>query len=105
MYFTIITVISIIFIVPVALAVPYCKVEKSQQQICVRSDYSTYKPQDISIIEVETIVRILNAVELNWEENTLTLFIELMALWNDTRVFTNETQATIGFLKLSSETN
>ena len=89
MHYTIIT--GILLFVFEAFAVPYCKFDESRQQICVRSDYLTYKPDDIAIIEVKTVVRILNAVELNWNENTLTLFIELMALWNDTRVFINET--------------
>ena len=72
-------------------AVPYCELDSSLQQICLRSDYLTYKPDDISVIEVETIVRILNVVEIDSKENTMTLFIDLMALWNDTRVFINET--------------
>ena len=89
MHFTIVTIT--LLLVFETFAVPHCKIDESRQQICVRSDYLTYKPDDIPIIEVKTFVRILNAVELNWEENTITLFIELMAMWNDTRVFINET--------------
>ena len=89
MYFAITTIISLL--VFETFAVPHCKIDEATQRICVRSDYLTYKPDDIPIIEVITVVRILNAVELNWKENTITLFIELMALWNDTRVFINET--------------
>ena len=85
------TRIIILFLFHQTFAVPYCQLDNSLQQICLRSDYLTYKPDDISIIEVETIVRILNVVEIDSKENTMTLFIDLMALWNDTRVYINET--------------
>ena len=81
----------ILFLLYQTFAIPYCEIDHSRQQICLRSDYLTYKPDDISVIEVETIVRILNVVEIDSKENTMTLFIDLMALWNDTRVFLNET--------------
>ena len=89
MYFT--TRMVILFFVHQTFGVPYCEIDKSLQQICLRSDYLTLKPDDVSVLEVKTIVRILNVVEVDWKENTMTLFIDLMALWNDTRVFINET--------------
>ena len=85
------TRITILCLFHKIFGVPYCESDNSLQQICLRSDYLTYKPDDISVIEAETIFRILNVVEIDSKENTMTLFIDLMALWNDTRVFINET--------------
>ena len=31
-------------------------------------------------------IRILNIVDLNWEENSMTIFVQLMTLWNDNRI-------------------
>jgi len=37
-------------------------------------------------LHVKLTVRILNIVDLNWTENTMTLFLQIMAKWNDSRI-------------------
>ena len=37
-------------------------------------------------IEVKPILRVLDFVNLNWDENTVTIFLQLKAYWNETRL-------------------
>ena len=37
-------------------------------------------------IEVKPILRVLDFVNLDWDENTVTIFLQLKAYWNETRL-------------------
>ena len=68
-------------------ALPRCieNISNIKNEFCVTENYVNHIPDDVSI-EITTFVRILNFVGLDWSENTITLFVDLMALWNDSGI-------------------
>ena len=67
--------------------IPQCRNESIRQPFCVSENYLKNFPSgDENGIDVLTIIRVFSVVELDWTENTLTLFLQLLSKWNDTRI-------------------
>ena len=68
--------------------IQHCSVETETPTVCkILND--TYDPNTIGKpwpLEVQTVIRVLDVVNLDWKENTITFFIQMMTLWNDTRL-------------------
>ena len=64
--------------------IPTCKSEITNYTVCIPEDFNNDYPDGQAI--VETIINIYDFVEVNWVENTISLFIQLTASWHDTRV-------------------
>ena len=67
--------------------IPQCRNESIRQPFCVSENYLKNFPSgDENGIDVLTIIRVFSVVELDWTENTITLFLQLLSKWNDTRI-------------------
>ena len=54
-------------------------------QLCTLEDaYDTSLPSEPWPVTVKNSVTVLDVVELNPDDNTLTIFVQLKVLWNDT---------------------
>ena len=59
----------------------------SSLTICkLEHDYHPGEVPEPKPLKVQMQIRILNIVDLNWEENSMTIFVQLMTLWNDSRI-------------------
>ena len=56
--------------------------------ICTTKDYHNRFPSDKND-KVETTVRVFDFIQLDWRENTITIFLQLFSQWNDTRIQIN----------------
>ena len=63
--------------------------EELELKICTSKNYNNRFPSDV-YNEVETFVRVLDFVQLDWNENAITIFLQLFAHWNDTRIQLND---------------
>ena len=63
--------------------------EELDRKICTSKNYNNRFPSDV-YNEVETFVRVFDFVQLDWNENTITIFLQLFAHWNDTRIQLND---------------
>ena len=63
--------------------------EELEQKICTSKNYNNRFPSDV-YNEVETFVRVFDFVQLDWNENTITIFLQLFSHWNDTRIQLND---------------
>ena len=62
-------------------------VTSSSLTICkLEHDYHPGAVPEPKPLKVQMQIRILNIVDLNWEENSMTIFVQLMTLWNDSRI-------------------
>ena len=84
-------VLIFIFLITVccfAEEIQHCSVETETPTVCKILNV-TYDPNTIGKpwpLEVQTIIRVLDIVNLDWKENTITFFIQMMTMWNDTRL-------------------
>ena len=62
-------------------------VTSSSLTICkLEHNYHPGEVPEPKPLKVQMQIRILNIVDLNWEENSMTIFVQLMTLWNDSRI-------------------
>ena len=68
--------------------IQHCSEETTTPTVCkILND--TYDPNTIGKpwpLEVQTVIRVVDIVNLDWKENTITFFIQMMTMWNDTRL-------------------
>ena len=72
------------------ILLPFCgnkNASNSNAKLCTTIDDTSL---DLGLldnrIEVKPILRVLDFVNLNWDENTVTIFLQLKAFWNETRL-------------------
>lgn len=68
--------------------IPFCgSNQTTNAKLCVTVN-DTFSDLNIlySHIEVKPILRVLDFVNLNWHENTVTIFLQVLAFWNETRL-------------------
>ena len=66
---------------------PHCNNVNQTNTICTLVEY--YKPEEPSQphpIKIKIFVELLKVIDLNEHENTMTTFIQLQNMWNDSRV-------------------
>merc|ERR1712012_143584 len=63
--------------------------KKLELKICTSKDYNNRFPSD-DFNEMETFVRVFDFVQLDWNENTITIFLQIFSHWNDTRIQLND---------------
>ena len=79
--------IVLIFIILVKFAtssLPHCSEDVDKVQICrTKFGYDKSFPSKPWPMLIENTVRVVDVVELNTNENTLTILVQLMVLWDD----------------------
>ena len=67
--------------------IPNCNEKLSGAKICTSVNSSVdlnISPSDFHV-EVTTLIRLFNFVDLDWTENTITIFLQIMSRWKDPR--------------------
>ena len=78
-----------LYIFDFAHAFPNCSSQlEDDWSICFSKTYLEFNPDDKPMlpVEVQTFLTILDFVDIDWNENTITLFLQMMARWKDSRL-------------------
>ena len=71
--------------------IPHCNGKSVDTKICTTMNGSlssvdfNVSPSNFHV-EVTTLIRLFNFVDLDWTENTITIFLQIMSLWKDPRL-------------------
>ena len=69
--------------------IPNCNEKSSGAKICTTVDSNSSVDFNVSPfdfhVEVTTLIRLFNFVDLDWNENTITIFLQIMSRWKDPR--------------------
>ena len=69
--------------------IPNCNENSSAAKICTTVDSNSSIDFNVSPfdfhVEVTTLIRLFNFVDLDWNENTITIFLQIMSRWKDPR--------------------
>ena len=60
--------------------------EESKQSICTTKDFSSLFPPGKSAMILETELRLVDVHQINVDEKSISLNIELFTFWNDTGI-------------------
>jgi hypothetical protein len=60
--------------------------EESKQSICTTKDFSSLFPPGKSATILETELRLVDVHQINVDEKSISLYIELFTFWNDTGI-------------------
>ena len=78
-----------LFLYSIGNGFPNCSSQlEDNWSICFSKAYLEFNPDDKPNlpVEVQTYLTILDFVEIDWNENTITLFLQMMARWKDSRI-------------------
>ena len=64
--------------------------EGSKQSICTTNDFSSIFPPGKYPIILETELRLVDVHQINVDEKSISLYIELFTFWNDTGISTSK---------------
>ena len=67
-----------------------CDEEFDQESICTTKDFSPIFPPGKSATILETELRLLDVHQINLDEKSISLYIELFTFWNDTGISTSK---------------
>ena len=85
MKFLILALVFLVFMAQSTTSINHCDIPVGSLSICTNVNiYDKSFPGDP--ITVYNSVTVLDIVELNHDDNTITLFIQIMVMWNDTRL-------------------
>ena len=69
--------------------IPNCNKKLPGAKICTTASSNSSVDFNVSPygfhIEVSTLIRLFNFVDLDWTENTITIFLQIMSRWKDPR--------------------
>lgn len=69
--------------------IPNCNEKSSGAKICTTNNSNSSVDFNVSpfgfLVEVATLIRLFNFVDLDWTENTITIFLQIMSRWKDPR--------------------
>ena len=69
--------------------IPKCNEKSFDAKICITDNSNASVDLNISPsgfhVEVTTLIRLFNFVDLDWTENTITIFLQIMSRWKDPR--------------------
>ena len=63
--------------------------EEIEESICTTKDFSPLFPPGNSATILETELRLLDVHQINLDEKSISLYIELFTFWNDTGISTS----------------
>ena len=80
--------LTLVIIISKSYGIPQCRNQTKRQPFCVSENYLKNFPSgnENGTSVVRTVIRVFSIVQLDWTENTLTLFLQLSSRWNDTRI-------------------
>ena len=80
-----ILIFALVFLTKTTWSINHCDAPVGSLSICTSvNNYDKSFPGDP--ITVYNSVTVLDIVELNHDDNTITLFVQIMVMWNDTRL-------------------